>query len=66
MSQQDACSVLALARVINLRRLLNELERDCVHCPCQNDLLPIIKRIKGDLEEALWALSAFEHSEPQV
>ena len=64
MPQQDACSVLALARVINLRRLLNELERDCVHCPCHIDLLPIVAKLKGNLEEALWALSAVEYSEP--
>jgi hypothetical protein len=63
-SKEDACALAALARMVALRRLVNEIAADCVHCPCHRELLPILAKVKDNLDEGVWALSAFEHSEP--
>jgi hypothetical protein len=57
---QLACYLLALSRVAKLRKLADELQRDCVHCPCHVELLPIIAQVKGQLDQALATLSDFE------
>ena len=57
---QLACYLLALSRVAKLRKLADELQRDCVHCPCHIELLPIIAQVKGQLDAALATLSSLD------